>query len=103
MRRAMRSFTEPPGLRYSTLARIVAAIPSVTELSLTRGVFPTRSAMCSAYFTRPSSQMLDTTPDVRRHDVTTLSRTSPTLGGALAQPPGAPSKGEGAHHVGVSR
>src|SRR6478672_3081083 len=39
------------GLRYSTLARIVAATPSVTELSLTRGVFPTRSAMCSAYFT----------------------------------------------------
>ena len=60
--RAMRSFTEPPGLRYSTLARTVAATPSVTELSLTRGVFPTRSAMCSAYFTRPSSQMVDGPP-----------------------------------------
>ena len=59
MRRAMRSFTDPPGFMYSTLASTVAAMPSVTTLSLTRGVFPTRSAMCSAYFTRPSSQ----TPD----------------------------------------
>ena len=51
---AMRSFTDPPGLRYSTLASTVAAMPSVTELSLTRGVSPTRSTMCSAYFTGPS-------------------------------------------------
>src|SRR6476659_2818128 len=56
---AIRSFTEPPGLRYSTFARMVAAMPSVTLLSLTRGVFPTRSAMCSAYFTRPPSQIVD--------------------------------------------
>ena len=48
---AIRSFTDPPGLRYSTLARTVAPMPSVTEFSLTRGVSPTRSAMCSAYFT----------------------------------------------------
>ena len=59
IRRAMRSFTDPPGFMYSTLASTVAAMPSVTTLSLTRGVFPTRSAMCSAYFTAPSSQ----TPD----------------------------------------
>ena len=52
--RAMRSLTEPPGLTYSTLARTVAFVtPRVTELSLTSGVFPTRSAMCSAYFMPP--------------------------------------------------
>lgn len=45
MRRAMRSFTEPPGLKYSTLARTVAWIPSVTLLSLTSGVLPTRSTI----------------------------------------------------------
>ena len=42
MRSAMRSFTEPPGLKYSTLARTVAWMPSVTLLSLTSGVLPTR-------------------------------------------------------------
>ncbi|CAM5491702.1 hypothetical protein SVIOM342S_02855 [Streptomyces violaceorubidus] len=42
MRRAMRSFTEPPGLKYSTLARTVALIPLVTLLSRTSGVLPTR-------------------------------------------------------------
>ena len=42
MRRAMRSFTEPPGLKYSTLARTVALMPLVTLLSLTSGVLPTR-------------------------------------------------------------
>ena len=54
MRRAMRSFTDPPGFMYSTFARTVQATPAslTTLLSLTRGVFPTRSAMCSAYFTR---------------------------------------------------
>ncbi len=36
--RAMRSFTEPPGLKYSTLARTVAAIPSVTRFRRTSGV-----------------------------------------------------------------
>jgi hypothetical protein len=34
-------------------------MPSVTLLSLTRGVFPTMSAMFSAYFTGPWSQTLD--------------------------------------------
>ena len=43
IRSAMRSFTEPPGLKYSTLARTVAAIPSVTRLRRTSGVLPTRS------------------------------------------------------------
>ena len=52
---AIRSFTDPPGLRYSTFARTVAAMPFVTEVSLTSGVSPTRSTMCSAYFTAPSS------------------------------------------------
>ena len=43
MRTAMRSFDEPPGFRYSTLASTVAAMPSVTLLSLTSGVSPMRS------------------------------------------------------------
>src|SRR5690606_28635651 len=47
---AMRSFDEPPGFRYSTFTSTVAAIPSVTLLSLTRGVLPTRSSTVSAYF-----------------------------------------------------
>ena len=42
IRTAMRSFTEPPGLKYSTLARTVGPEPSVTLLSLTSGVLPTR-------------------------------------------------------------
>ncbi|MCU1422179.1 MAG: hypothetical protein JWN36_1830 [Microbacteriaceae bacterium] len=53
MRVAMRSFEEPPGLRYSTLTRMVAATPSVTLLSLTRGVSPTRSMTLLAYFMVP--------------------------------------------------
>ncbi len=43
MRIAIRSFTEPPGLKYSTFASTVALIPSVTLFSLTSGVLPTRS------------------------------------------------------------
>ncbi len=48
---AMRSFTDPPGFRYSTLASTVALIPSVTWLSRTRGVPPMRSRTVLAYFT----------------------------------------------------
>ena len=40
---AIRSFTDPPGLKYSTLASTVAAMPSVTLVRRTSGVFPTRS------------------------------------------------------------
>ena len=43
IRTAMRSFTEPPGLKYSTFATTVAAMPSVTERSRTSGVSPIRS------------------------------------------------------------
>src|SRR5712692_5459655 len=48
MRTAMRSFTEPPGLKYSTLAstsgaRPPAPSPRVTLRSLTSGVFPISS------------------------------------------------------------
>lgn len=50
MRVAMRSFDEPPGLRYSIFASTVAAIPSVTLVSLTSGVLPTRSMTLFAYF-----------------------------------------------------
>ena len=58
MRTAMRSFTEPPGLRYSTLASTRGASgPSsrVTEVSRTSGVLPTRSTTDSAYCTGASS------------------------------------------------
>ena len=48
MRSAMRSFTLPPGLRYSTLASTSGRRPAVTAFSLTSGVFPTRSITCSA-------------------------------------------------------
>ena len=47
MRSAMRSFTLPPGLRYSTLASTVAAMPSVTLRSRTRGVLPIISTTLS--------------------------------------------------------
>jgi hypothetical protein len=49
MRSAIRSFTDPPGLKYSTLASTAGAprpgLPSarVTVRSLTRGVLPTSS------------------------------------------------------------
>ena len=59
---AIRSFTDPPGLRYSTLASTVAAMPSVTEFSRTRGVLPTRSTMCSANFIRSSFHALRPSP-----------------------------------------
>src|SRR4051812_1377438 len=58
MRTAMRSFTEPPGLKYSTLARTRGASGPrwrVTEVSRTSGVLPTRSTTDSAYCTGPSS------------------------------------------------
>src|SRR6187399_3153049 len=50
MRLAMRSLLDPPGFTYSILASTVALIPSVTLLSLTNGVLPTRSSTVSAYF-----------------------------------------------------
>ena len=47
IRSAIRSFTEPPGLKYSTLASTAGACPPptafVTACSLTSGVFPTSS------------------------------------------------------------
>ncbi len=50
MRVAMRSFTEPPGLRYSTFASTVGASGprwAVTEFNRTRGVFPMSSTTLS--------------------------------------------------------
>ena len=47
IRRAMRSLTLPPGLKYSTLARTVAWIPSVTLCSRTSGVLPISSTTLS--------------------------------------------------------
>src|SRR5687768_1467803 len=55
MRTAMRSFTEPPGLRYSSLASTSGASgprSRVTEVSRTSGVLPTRSITDSAYCTK---------------------------------------------------
>src|SRR5919112_6381900 len=54
MRTAIRSFTEPPGLRYSTLASTSGASGPrwrVTDDSRTSGVLPTRSMTDSAYCT----------------------------------------------------
>src|SRR6516225_5239506 len=43
IRSAMRSLTEPPGLKYSTLASTAdPGMPRVTDRSRTSGVFPTR-------------------------------------------------------------
>src|SRR5215510_952451 len=41
----MRSFTLPPGLRYSSFASIVGRTPSAIRLSRTRGVLPMTSRM----------------------------------------------------------
>ena len=44
IRSAMRSLTEPPGLKYSTLASTCdPGMPRVTERSRSSGVFPTSS------------------------------------------------------------
>ena len=48
IRLAMRSFTEPPGLKYSTLASTSGARPSATWFSRTSGVSPMRSTTESA-------------------------------------------------------
>src|SRR5215218_11013583 len=58
IRTAMRSFTDPPGLRYSSLASTSGASgprSRVTEFSRTSGVLPTRSTTDSAYCTGASS------------------------------------------------
>lgn len=51
IRVTIRSFDDAPGFIYSTFASTVAAMPSVTRFSLTRGVSPTRSMTPSTYFT----------------------------------------------------
>ena len=48
IRTAIRSFTEPPGLKYSTLASTSGLAPSVVFPSFTSGVLPTRSRRDSA-------------------------------------------------------
>jgi hypothetical protein len=47
IRRAMRSFTEPPGLKYSTLASTRGRNPAVIFVSRISGVLPTRSTIDS--------------------------------------------------------
>ena len=43
IRVAIRSFTDPPGLRYSTFASTSGVAPSVVRPSLSSGVSPMRS------------------------------------------------------------
>lgn len=50
MRVAIRSFDEPPGLRYSTLTSTVAAMPSAHAVQAHERVLPTRSVTVLAYF-----------------------------------------------------
>jgi len=55
IRVAMRSFTEPPGLRYSTFASTSGASGprwAVSERRRTRGVLPMRSTTLSEYCMR---------------------------------------------------
>ena len=54
IRLAIRSFTEPPGLRYSTLASTIgASTPSRVRCRRTKGVLPMRSTIESTYCIRP--------------------------------------------------
>ena len=48
---AIRSFTEPPGFRYSTLASTSGLASPVTRVSCTSGVLPTRSMSDVTYST----------------------------------------------------
>ena len=58
MDRAMRSLTELAGLEDSSLATISATHPSVTLLSLTRGVLPMSSKMLLAMFSFNATLLL---------------------------------------------
>jgi hypothetical protein len=49
IRSAIRSFTDPPGLKYSTLASTSGSRPAVTADSLTSGVLPISSTIDRAY------------------------------------------------------
>ncbi len=68
IRVAMRSFTDPPGLRYSTFASTIGPSSpcpsgaSSVRLSRSRGVWPIRSRSESTYCTHPTyAHMLDRT------------------------------------------
>src|SRR3954451_17993705 len=52
IRVAMRSFTDPPGFRYSTLASTNGLAPSVVAPSLRSGVLPMRSMREFTYCTQ---------------------------------------------------
>src|SRR4051812_45572026 len=47
---AMRSLLDPPGFRYSTFTRMVAATSSAIRLRRTSGVLPMTSRIVRAYF-----------------------------------------------------
>src|SRR4051794_37639384 len=49
----MRSFTLPPGLRYSSFASTVARTPRTTRFRRTSGVLPTTSRMLSCHMFGP--------------------------------------------------
>src|SRR6185437_1198762 len=52
---AARSFTLPPGFKYSSLAKMSAAPDGTTRLSCKRGVLPTSFVMSSATRSREAS------------------------------------------------
>jgi hypothetical protein len=54
MRSAIRSFTDPPGLRYSTFASTSGLAPSVVFERRSKGVLPTRSRSEFTYCTPAS-------------------------------------------------
>src|SRR5262245_1828452 len=61
----MRSFTLPPGLRYSSFASIVGRNPCAIRLSRTRGVLPITSRMVSCHISfsvGPTGQVIVGTP-----------------------------------------
>src|SRR5215470_15896498 len=61
----MRSFTLPPGLRYSSFASIVGRTPSAIRLSRTKRVLPmtSRMSLCHIFFSvGPTGQAVVGTP-----------------------------------------
>ena len=80
----MRSFTEPPGLKYSSFTSTVASVtPSVTRWSLTSGVSPTRSTIDSAYF-MPCSFLWWSAPNSERMPPAQYRITGASRSGAAA-------------------
>ena len=87
MRSAIRSFTEPPGLKYSTLASTSgppAPSSRVTRRSLTSGVFPT-SPISESWTCITGYLPWDTGPGTSLSPPVPLLRRYPTAG--VPRPP----------------